>query len=319
MLDDDDDELEEDSVLERCTFKHVGGVNRVRTTEANGKKIVATWSETAKVHIWDITELYESFDNFGDSENVTRAKTQMKSLKALYNVTCHNSEGFAIDWSAKGTLLTGDITGRIYQTLLTESGFQNDLVPFNSHKSSVEDLQWSPVERTVFASCSADKTVRIWDTRAKRNSSAISYQAHQSDVNVISWNRTVNYLLASGGDDGVFSVWDMRTFSSNKNIKPAASFKWHTEPITSIEWHPKEDSALAVSGADNQITIWDLSVEADPEEEKVKMEGSEVPPQLLFIHQGQEDIKELHWHPQIPGCIVSTALSGFNIFKTISA
>lgn len=76
---------------------------------------------------------------------------------------------------------------------------------------------------------------------------------------------------------------------------------------------------LAASGADNQLTLWDLSVEADDEaagESSAEASGlKDLPPQLLFIHQGQTDIKELHFHPQIPGVIMSTAADGFNIFK----
>ena len=51
--------------------------------------------------------------------------------------------------------------------------------------------QWSPTEADVFASCSVDQTLRIWDARRK-DSSVISIKAHDSDVNVISWNR---YLI----------------------------------------------------------------------------------------------------------------------------
>lgn len=108
-------------------------------------------------------------------------------------------------------------------------------------------------------------------------------------------------------------VWDLRQFKSKK---PVAIFKHHTEPVTTVEWHPSEPTIFASGGADNQITLWDLAVEKDNEtnEEEVK----DIPPQLLFIHQGQTDIKELHWHPQLPGVVISTAHSGFNIFKTIS-
>lgn len=73
------------------------------------------------------------------------------------------------------------------------------------HQGSVEDIQWSPTEATVFCSGSCDKKLMIWDTRG-RNGPQISLEAHSEDVNVISWNRTVSNLLASGSDDGSFKV-----------------------------------------------------------------------------------------------------------------
>jgi ribosome assembly protein RRB1 len=146
------------------------------------------------------------------------------------------------------------------------------------------------------------------------------------------WNthyfvRSVDYLLASGSDSGAFSIWDLRTWPSTPQgttPQTAATFKWHKEPITSIDWHSTESSMLAVSSADHQVTLWDLALEHDTEEEQkqeaaIQFGGVDVPPQLLFIHQGQKNVKEIHFHPQIPGVLVSTAFDGFNVFKTINS
>ncbi|KAF8395180.1 hypothetical protein HHK36_019122 [Tetracentron sinense] len=67
--------------------------------------------------------------------------------------------------------------------------------------------------------------------------------------------------------------------------------------------------------------LWDLSLEKDKEEEAefgAKTRGKvnapeDMPPQLLFVHQGRKDLKELHWHAQIPGMLISTVVDGFNV------
>ena len=64
--------------------------------------------------------------------------------------------------------------------------------------------------------------------------------------------------------------------------------------------------------------MWDLSVEADDEPNAtagLDPSLADFPAQLLFIHQGQSNVKEIHFHPQIPGVIMTTAEDGFNIFK----
>lgn len=316
--DDDDDALDEDPILEHRSIKHFGGVNRVRALpQRNVKQTVATWSDTGKVHIWDVSADVTALD--------TPGYTIPKGTRDPIFTIPHRGEGFAIDWSrtVTGMLASGDIHSNIYVTSASNTSYRTDKTPYTSHTSSIEDLQWSPVEKTVFASCSADKSIRIWDTRKKQHVPALTLAgAHDADVNVISWNTKVSSLIASGGDEGGLKVWDLRTWKKDGSEKPTpvASFNWHKAPITSVEWHPTEESVLGASGADDQVTLWDLSVEEDAEEQGgAKPEGLEdVPPQLLFVHQGQTDIKEIHWHKQIPGCMVSTAGSGFNVFKTIS-
>jgi len=180
--DDDDDETEGDPILESRSIEHQGGVNRIRSMPQSSN-IVATWSDTKKVHLWDISKQLQSLDGKNPAGMSSKAPP-------VFTFTGHADEGFAMDWSPvqAGQFLTGDCSKYIYLWNSNGSTWAVDKVPFTGHKSSVEDLQWSPTEASVFASCSSDRTIRIWDTRRKAGS-MLDITAHNDDVNVISWNR----------------------------------------------------------------------------------------------------------------------------------
>ncbi|TFJ97299.1 60 kDa SS-A/Ro ribonucleoprotein [Platysternon megacephalum] len=318
--DEEEDEDEKKPQLELAMIPHYGGINRVRVTQLGGTQVAAVWSEKGQVEIYDLQRPLVAISD--PQAMATFLREEQAKIKPLFSFAGHMTEGFAMDWSplVPGRLVTGDSNKNIHLWSPKADGtWHVDQRPFTAHTASVEDLQWSPTEATVFASCSADGSIRVWDVRAAPGRACMltASQAHTSDVNVISWNRHEPFLL-SGGDDGALHVWDLRLFQTGTSV---ATFKQHTAPVTSVEWHPTDGGVFAAAGADNQVTQWDLAVERDQEGEGESEDDpalASIPPQLLFVHQGETDIKELHWHPQCPGVLITTALSGFTVFRTIS-
>lgn len=319
---DDDDEFDGDPVMESESVQLRDTTNRLRVSPhaaSTGEYFAASMSENGEVLIHDLSAHFKSFDSPG----YTIPKT---AKRPIYTIRNHgNVEGYGLDWSPlinTGSLLSGDCSGRIYLTNRTSTKWVTDKTPFTvDNNQSIEDIQWSKAEQTVFASCGTDGHIRIWDTRSKKHRPAISIVGSQTDINVISWSEKLNYLLASGDDDGKWGIWDLRSFKPNAIPSPVAQYDFHKSAITSISFNPLDESIIAVSSEDNTVTLWDLSVEADDEEVRQQMsdtkELEKIPPQLLFVHW-QKDVKDVQWHKQIPGALVSTGTDGLNIWKTIS-
>lgn len=301
--DSDDDEVELDPILESFDYPHYGGVNRVRVQPRS--TIVASWSDVGNVYLYDVQSLVQQCS--GNNKNSTTTSSNSNTKQPLFTYSGHSNEGFAMDWSTLGSesslqLATGDMDGNIH--VWKPQGDDFVVTPMYESEHSVEDLQWSPTESTVLAACECEGYVKIYDTRAPHRS-MLSHKLSNVDMNVMSWNKLVGNLLSTGDDDGVVSVWDLRNFSPKS---PLARFSSHKTSITSVEWHPTDESMLAVTD-DVGTYIYDLSVE-----EEYVTEKDDLPPQLLFCHAGSELFKEVHWHPQITSCLMTTALSGFSIF-----
>ena len=313
--DDEDEEEPEDEkpVMKMATIKHHGCVNRVRYSCIGPTPVVAAWAESGAVTVHGLGRLLERLDMPG--KEVAR-----EEAAPLHTFDGHKSEGFALDWSpaAAGQLASGDCSGGIHVWRPGAGGaWAVSPQPFSSHAASVEDVRWSPNEANVLASCSVDGSIKVWDVRAPPAQACMLTRpaAHATDVNVIDWNPSDPFLV-SGGDDGCVRVWDLRQFGGA--AAAVASFAHHRGPVTSVEWHREDSTVLASAGEDHQVALWDLALERDAEAAAEDTELGHLPPQLLFIHQGLRDVKEVHWHARVPGLLLATSHTGFDVFKTIS-
>lgn len=290
-----------------------GGINRIRSMM--GFPIVALWTEASQVKIYNVQAAVEELNALDIStiEN-SKLKGLLNESDCLLNSFKMSAEGFGLEWSPLklGRLISGSSDSKINVFEAEDelcSNFTKMSHYYSYHTDSVEDLQFSPTQEDVFASCSVDRTVQVCDMRQNSYKKAqITIEAHDCDVNVISWNSLTANLIASGADDGSIKVWDLRY---PKEL-PITHVKWHQDSITSLQWQPSDEWTLAAASADHRVSVWDFSVENNEQEMN---EDFNVPEQIIFIHHGQEDVKELRWHPIYKDVLLTTAHTGFNIFK----
>lgn len=326
----DEEEGEEPYLkFERVQVK--GNVNRLKTMK--NSYLCGFWSDSPSVEIVDMRELIndleESKENMKEhlemgltnkENNIGNKKRKLGAKNVTLKSFNRSLEGYGIEWSPimPGVLAAGGQDKKI-ELYYPKDENCSDWVTMNNiyheslkgHKGWVEDIIWSPLQQYVLASCSVDKSIRFWDLRKDMNNPPIVIEnAHSSDVNCISWNNFCEFMIASGGDDGSFKVWDIRYISNG----PISNIQWHKGAITALSWDPFEDSQIAVSSEDNNLSIWDFSVEPD-DNQLFDSKNNPVPQQLLFLHQGQNNIKDLKFHPYYKDFLVSTAEDGINVMR----
>jgi len=137
------------------------------------------------------------------------------------------------------------------------------------HKASVESVSFSPKEYRL-ASCSRDKTLRVWDCLLMKellcpqkihNANSVTRflsLSVDSDHLSIEWHHDELYsvcfspdgsLIASGGRDAAIQVWDARTGSQ------ISWFHGHEDYVNAVAFVP--DGTRIISGAcDRTARVW---------------------------------------------------------------
>ncbi|KAL6776091.1 LWD1 [Auxenochlorella protothecoides x Auxenochlorella symbiontica] len=121
-----------------------------------------------------------------------------------------------------------------------------------AHDGEVYDLAWGGA--TMFASVSADASVRVFDLR-DRDHSTITYESRGGEALVrLGWNRAdprFMAVLAAGSAEVV--VLDVR-----RPAAPLARLARHTAPANVLAWAPHSACHLCSAGDDGAALIWDV-------------------------------------------------------------
>ncbi|EFQ96816.1 hypothetical protein MGYG_08739 [Nannizzia gypsea CBS 118893] len=116
------------------------------------------------------------------------------------------------------------------------------------HQRGVSAVKFSP-DGTMVASCSADATIKIWNTAT--GSLIHTFEGHLAGISTISWSPD-GETIASGSDDKSIRLWDVITGKPYPN-----PFVGHHNYVYSIAFSPKGN--MMVSGSyDEAVFIWDV-------------------------------------------------------------
>ena len=128
-------------------------------------------------------------------------------------------------------------------------GLQTTLaqVVFEHSNVSVYSVAFSPVDNTLLASGSADRSVKLWDVVNQTNVATLT--GHVSSVTSLAFS--LNGMLLASGAGHTVKLWDVKTHTN------VATFEGHANGVASVAFSP-DGTRLATGVVDGTIKLWDV-------------------------------------------------------------
>ncbi|RVW41261.1 Protein transparent TESTA GLABRA 1 [Vitis vinifera] len=172
----------------------------------------------------------------------------------------------------------------------------NELI---AHDKEVYDIAWG--EAGVFASVSADGSVRIFDLRDKEHSTII-YESPQPDTPLLrlAWNKQdVRYMATILMDSNKIVILDIRS-----PTMPVAELERHRASVNAISWAPQSSRHICSGGDDSQALIWELPTLAGP---------NGIDPMSVYL--ASSEINQLQWSAAQPEWIAIAFSNKLQLLK----
>eukprot|EP00611_Tribonema_gayanum_P004173 TRINITY_DN13365_c0_g1_i2.p1 TRINITY_DN13365_c0_g1~~TRINITY_DN13365_c0_g1_i2.p1 ORF type:complete len:344 (-),score=83.48 TRINITY_DN13365_c0_g1_i2:45-1076(-) len=163
------------------------------------------------------------------------------------------------------------------------------LATLEGHEERAWFVAWSP-DGKLLASCSSDKTVRIWGRKAGGGDSqwlcvAVIEEGASRTVRSCAWSPCGKFL-AVVSFDGTTSVWEKVAKGVTLSFELLASLEGHENEVKSVAWST-DGAHVATCGRDKSVWIWEAMDDGDYE-------------CVTVLHGHTQDVKMVAWHPSEP-------------------
>nr|AML23844.1 WD40 repeat protein [Diospyros kaki] len=168
-----------------------------------------------------------------------------------------------------------------------------------AHDKEVYDIAWG--EAGVFASVSADGSVRIFDLRDKEHSTII-YESPQPDTPLLrlAWNKQdLRYMATILMDCNKVVILDIRS-----PTMPVAELERHRASVNAIAWAPQSCRHICSASDDTQALIWELPTVAGP---------NGIDP--MSMYSAGSEINQLQWSAALPDWIAIAFSTKMQLLK----
>jgi hypothetical protein len=129
----------------------------------------------------------------------------------------------------------------------------------HAHSRAITDINFSPLQPDLLATCAVDAFVHCWDLRVSARP-VISFSDWFAGATQVKWNRRNTHIVASSHDK-YLHIWDDR-----KGALPLKTIEAHQTKIYGIDWSRTEETKIVTCSLDRTIKVWDYEVsETEPE------------------------------------------------------
>jgi periodic tryptophan protein 1 len=163
------------------------------------------------------------------------------------------------------------------------------------HVDAVLGLAWNRSHRSLLASASADKTVKLWDLSRPSTSPAVrSFDLHTDKVQAVEWSTVEPTVLLTGSYDRTVRMWDTRT-------PKAGVGAMLSDDVEAVRWDPFEGHGFYVALESGLVLNYDARTLSSFGALK---KATQTPAKFtLAAHEGAAS--SLDVSPHVRGCIAT--------------